>query len=204
MKLDKHNLEELMKDFYILTGIKVAVFDSDYKEILSYPQNNCPFCNLMQTNSETYNLCMKSNKKSFDYCKKSMKLMIYHCHAGLVEATAPLIDDGVTIGYIMIGQISDTYNLDERVNNLLSICNKYGINSDNLECYIRDIAYKSQEQINAAVKILETITFYVLQKEIICIEKQSFVNRLNKYIDNNIEEDITVDKICDELNIGQK
>lgn len=203
MKLDKQNLEALMKDFYILTGIKVAVFDSDYQEILSYPYENCPFCKLMQSNSETHSLCMKSNEKSFEYCRKNMKMTIFSCHAGLVEATAPLIDNGIIIGYIMIGQISDIADLDERVANLLPSCEKYGVYDDNAEAYIRSIDYKSKDQINAAVKILETITFYVLQKEIISLERKSFISKLNKYIDNNIDDDITVEKICNELEIGR-
>lgn len=203
LNLDKQKLEELMKDFHILTGIRIAIFDSDYREILSYPPVHCPFCGLMQGNAPTYEECMESNRKSFLTCKKSGQLMIYHCHAGLVEASAPLIDNGVIIGYLMFGQISDIEDASERVRTIRRLYRANGAAVKISDEDIRIITYKSQEQIQAAAKILEACTFYVLLKEMICLEKQRFISKLDGYIDRHISEDISVNSICRELGIGR-
>jgi len=51
MKLEynKNKLQALMKDFYLLTGIRIVLFDSDYTELLSYPETHCQFCAYMKT-----------------------------------------------------------------------------------------------------------------------------------------------------------
>ncbi|MBO5369796.1 MAG: hypothetical protein J6B23_03850 [Clostridia bacterium] len=38
-EIEEKKLAELIKAFYNLTGIKVAVYDSQFCEIISYPEN---------------------------------------------------------------------------------------------------------------------------------------------------------------------
>lgn len=56
---------------------------------------------------------MESDRSSFHQCKTERRLIIYRCHAGLIEAVVPLIDNHIVIGYLMFGQISDASDLDE-------------------------------------------------------------------------------------------
>lgn len=44
LNLNKDALLDLMKNFYLLTNIKIALFDLDGYEILSYPKEHCAFC----------------------------------------------------------------------------------------------------------------------------------------------------------------
>ena len=37
LEYNEMELHELMKDFYVLTGIRIVLFDLDYNELLSYP-----------------------------------------------------------------------------------------------------------------------------------------------------------------------
>ena len=192
-----------MQDFYTLTGMKLAIFDSDYRELFCYPAAHCLFCGLMQSHPTAYVQCMDSNRRSFEHCKKSGELQIYRCHAGLVEATAPLIDNGVIIGYIMFGQVSDIPDTAERLQQLMEVCRMYAIAEDIQQEACTAISYKSEQQIKAAAKILEACTFYVLLKGLIYFEKQQFLNKLNAYIDKHITEDISVNSICEALCIGR-
>ena len=41
LNLNKDALLDLMKNFYLLTNIKIALFDLDGYEILSYPKEHC-------------------------------------------------------------------------------------------------------------------------------------------------------------------
>jgi len=127
LNLNTQKLLELMKDFHLLTGIKIAIFDNEYNEILSYPESHCHFCALMHNNPATKIKCLKSNELSFQKCRKTETLEIYHCHAGLVEATAPLIDNNVVIGYIMFGQISDFDKQEELVKKIKIVIKNYNL-----------------------------------------------------------------------------
>ncbi len=203
LRLKVEKLQELMRDFHILTGIRIVIFDNDYQEIIAYPEPHSDFCNIMHSNPKTRMECLKSNEYSFETCKKSNQILIYQCHAGLVEATAPLLDAGVIIGYIMIGQIIDDKEQINALKGFFQICNQYNISSDEYFTAIDNITYCSKEQILAAAKILEACTFYVLFKDLISIEKDRFIYQLNHYIDQHIHDDISVQQLCEEFNIGR-
>lgn len=52
LEFDSNRLLQLMKDFHILTGIRIVLFDDEYQELLSYPGKDCAFCHRMKS-SET-------------------------------------------------------------------------------------------------------------------------------------------------------
>ena len=37
-------LLELMEDFYVVTGMKIGLFDENYNELMSYPAREKSFC----------------------------------------------------------------------------------------------------------------------------------------------------------------
>ncbi len=116
--LDTAELSALLKDFHLLTGIKIVIFDADYNELIAFPPSHCPFCRKMQTTPRCRRKCTESNLQSFRHCQKTGRMIIYHCHAGLIEAAAPLMDNGILLGYIMFGQITDTRD-DEQLKLLI-------------------------------------------------------------------------------------
>lgn len=203
LRLKVEKIEEIMRDFYILTGIRMVIFDNEYREIIAYPKSHCAFCNIMHNDPKNQVKCLQSNKSSFETCKKNNQLLIYQCHAGLIEATAPLLDGGVVIGYIMIGQIIDDKEKNNSLQSYFDTCDQDNISFEQFVAATNSITYCSKEQILAAAKILEACTFYVLFKDLISIEKDRFIYQLNHYIDQHIQDDISVQHLCEGFNISR-
>lgn len=201
LEFNENKLLELMKDFYILTGIRMVLFDDEYHELLSYPERDCTFCSMIKSQSNTKHYCSESDYNSFQQCKSSRKLIIYHCHAGLVEAVIPLIDNHIVIGYLMFGQISDAASLEElkdaishsRIKNQLS----------KLESVLPEIPLKSNEQIHAAAKIMEACTLYASINESIALRRQNFNNHLKEYLLPRLEQRLSADSIAQDLGISR-
>ena len=42
--IDKQKLDELLINFYTLTGIRLVIFDSDFVKVAAYPESDCEFC----------------------------------------------------------------------------------------------------------------------------------------------------------------
>lgn len=203
LSLNKDSLLAFFKDFHTLTGVKIALFSDSGKEILSYPENHCPICSLIRS-TEFGNLeCEKCNEKSFNRCQSTKRLEIYHCHAGLIETTAPLIENDVVIGYIMFGQITDNPNKEELKSLLAEIVSKYNKDTKNLDASIFDVAYKTNEQIHATAKILEACTLYVLLSNMISLRSENFISNLNLFLMSHLSEDLSVDRLTDEFNISK-
>ena len=199
--LYNHDLLELMEHFYILTGIRIALFDENYTEIASYPNNSKTFCSHMRKIPKFNELCCKSDAAAFKKCRKSQQLTMYKCHAGLIEATAPLTDNGVVFGYVMLGQITDNKNKTDFNMHMQKLCAEYGCNSAILEKI--NIKYKSEKQILAASKILEACTNYILLKRMVKPSKERLLLQIEKYIDAHLGDIITVAGLCKEFAISR-
>jgi len=203
LNLNIQKLLELMKDFHLLTGIRIVIFDSEYNEVLSYPESHCHFCAIMHGNTETRKKCLESNERSFQKCRKTESLEIYHCHAGLVEATAPLIDNNVVIGYIMFGQIADYESKEEMIQKIGTVIEHYKLTVPLEGPDIYNITRKTSDQILAAAKILEACTFYVLLTDMVSLRRQNFMNNVNTFLMEHLSEDLSIERLMDEFQISR-
>ncbi len=203
LALNKDNLLSFFKAFHTLTGIKIALFSVSGKEILSYPEVHCPFCSYIRSGEAGNSNCELSNIKSFERCQKSKKVEIFHCHAGLIETTVPLIDTGAVIGYIMFGQITDNPDKTSLRSTLYKSIRKYEQQSKGLDASIFNIVYKNSEQINATAKILEACTLYVLLSNMISLRNENFIRNLNMFLLSHLSEDLSVDRLTEEFNISK-
>lgn len=193
MRLNRAELSEILSSFYDMNGIRVVIFDSDYNEIMAYPEDKCSFCRAIRSDPKMNALCEKSDESAFLECVKKKDIHIYKCHAGLVEAVKPLIYEGRIIGYIMFGQITDIK--DKAV--LSDMVKYFGISDSS------GIKYKSKKQIVAAGKLLEICTEYIMLKDMIAMENGQAIAIIKDYIKENLSSDLNVDEICAVSGVGR-
>lgn len=205
LKIQDGELLELMQDFYVLTGMRIALFDEYHTELASYPRGNEGFCACMRENVAFDRLCRESDEDSFVRCRQTGKLNIYECHAGLIEATVPITEEGRIIGYMMLGQITDRKNREQLFSHLCAICARYGIDGtgEELSAKIRRIKYRNERQIRAASKILDACTEYIRLKEIVKPSGQQLIDAIKLFVDEHIHEPIDVERICEEFRISR-
>ena len=203
LKFNKSKIEELMRSFYTLTGIRFVLFDADFKEIAFYPKEKCDFCRLMNSVQKTRSKCRHSNRRAFLKCSAEDSPIIYKCHAGLVEAVIPLHENENIIGYLMFGQITDKPDKSAIYEKLDYLENSCGINSAALKEGVSEISYKTKEEIYAAANIMEACTSYIIYKELIIPENSKLINAAKAYIDGHLSEDIRIETLCSELQIGR-
>lgn len=201
--LNRAGLYDLMRSFHTLTGIKIVFFDPEYREILAYPESHCAFCQLMHDAAETRARCDSSNVQSFERCHKTGQLTIYHCHAGLLEATAPITDNGVLLGYIMFGQVSDVPDHKKFVTEMSKRAASLGISrAACLKTTVRIPAFTS-ERINAAAKVLETCISYVLRQGLVSLHKGRLLQRVEAYIEANLDKPFGSEDICAQFHLSR-
>ena len=201
LEFNRQQLLELMRDFHTLSGIRIVLFDDEYHELLSYPEQPCRFCSLLKATAETKKLCDASDARSFREAEAKKKLILFHCHAGLIEATIPLEDNHVTIGYLMFGQISDLQNRENLHTQLQNVLSQYGIPCSN--DILEGIPRKSDEQILAAAKIMEACTHYAILRQAVGLKRQQFSRMLTAYLLANLSEPMQAQDIADALGISR-
>lgn len=186
LEFNREQLLALMKDFHVLSGIRIVLFDDEYNELMSYPENNCAFCSRMKADPRARRLCAASDEHSFRRAEAEGGLIIYHCHAGLIEATIPLVDGHIIIGYLMFGQISgdrDRAALARHLGEKLEECDL-----ETMDDPAEGIPLRSDEQIHAAAKIMKACTLYALFDRTIALKSRRFVNELRAYLEAHLSE----------------
>lgn len=200
--IENKELFDLMQSFYSLTGILIALFDEKYNLIVQYPAMGSGFCHFMRENPEFNKKCLESDTEAFKACQKSNNLTMYKCHAGLIEATAPIMHDGIISGYIMLGQISDTKDKNEFLETITALCSPYA-EPEKIRYHAKSIKYKNAKQVISAAKILEACTGYIQLKGMVRPSDSELLKQINEYIDDHLSEQITVSRLCSHFNISR-
>ena len=209
MKLNynEKELHQLLQDFHDLTRLTLTLYDPEGEWIFSYPTKENYFCNCIKTSPEGAALCEASDRASFEAAKTSGECVIYKCHAGLIEATAPIVSDGFTIGYLMMGQVANAASPEQLQSLIEHALHKYHLNeaeNGSWKQYAAATPCISDTQIHAAARIMEACISSILYKKLISIEKQQFEQNINTYILNHLTEDLSVDRLCEHLHLSRR
>ena len=209
MKLNYNEKElyQLLQNFHDLTRLTLTLYDPEGEWIFSYPTKENCFCNCIKTSPEGAALCDASDRASFEAAKTSGECVIYKCHAGLIEATAPIVSDGFTIGYLMMGQVANAASPEQLQSLIEHALHKYHLNeaeNNSWKQYAAATPCISDTQIHAAARIMEACISSILYKKLISIEKQQFEQNINTYILNHLTEDLSVDRLCEHLHLSRR
>lgn len=203
LDLNMEKMKRFMQNFYITTGVRSAVYDSNYRKVIAYPEKNTGICQLMHENERSNLECHKSNMKAFELCNRAENTIVYKCHVGLNEVITPLKDKDVIIGYVIFGQISNEKDHGYLLQLIEKACKKYNMLDIDLKSEIKNIHIRTTQEILAIAKILEACTYYIIYNDMIRLSKADFLSKMDRYIEGHISETITVNKLCSELGVSK-
>jgi AraC-like DNA-binding protein len=196
-------LRELMQGFHTLTGLKIVLFDAEYRQALAHPETEGPFCTLLRSFPALRARCDASNVQSFQRCRKSGELTIYRCHAGLLEATAPIADHGVVRGYVMFGQITDKADSAVFLDSLVTRMQGLGVAEVAARAAVGGIRSVSAERIHAAARIMEACVCYLLRYDLVAFRKGRLIQRIDDFIGAHLSEDLSPRRLCAEFHLSR-
>ena len=201
LEFNRSELLGLMRDFHLLTGIRIVLFNEQFEKVLGYPNEKISFCALMQQCPTTEKLCRESDLVSLKACQQTHKTNIRKCHAGLLEVTAPLLENGIIIGYLMIGQIAPRSSMKNPVAHLNAYLKQFPEIKEGFEG--REIVRKDEEEISAAVKIMDALLVYAQYNKSIGSRKEEFVRQLNDYLGEHLREELDAKTVAKALNMSR-
>lgn len=189
-----------MNDFYALSKIKTAIYDNNFNIILGVPHEDSKFCIAIKKSKNGLKNCDLCTRNAIQEVRKKNSLVIYKCHAGLIEAVAPIRINGVIVGYMMLGQVCEKDDKYLQTENLL-LKEKYSV--DNFEECITSLTVKSYSEIKAASKIMESCVCYLLMNHVITESEGSIAFDINNYILQNLSHSLTCRELCMQFEISR-
>ena len=104
IKYNTEKLRRIITDITTLTGISVAVLDTDCKTIIRGPLSK-EYCSLLQTIEIEKKYCKQCDTRILNRCRSSKNLESHICRVGLYDSAMPIIKDDNIVGYVIMGQV---------------------------------------------------------------------------------------------------
>ena len=99
-------LQQLPDAYYQATGLATGIHNLNGELLTTIPNESfCSFCRNMFFSREGHRRCVRSNSVGERRAFEIGEPYIYHCHASLVDVSAPIIVNGSHVGSVSTGQI---------------------------------------------------------------------------------------------------
>lgn len=196
------SIRNIVIDFYNLTKIRVAIFDTQFKEIFAYPERLSAFCKTIRKDSLVNEKCRECDYNNFKKCQTSGKAIYYKCHCGFSEIIVPIKTDQKVNGYIMCGQILEgERNSRENCWNIINTSlESYNLAFESIKKVFEKQSMIPSERIISAENILKMISFYISQNESFKPKRGVLEAKIDKFIIEHINEPIDCDTLCRQFN----
>lgn len=187
-------LQTILKDLYLISGLNISIFDIDEKLITSYPEKKSMFCSLIAKNPSGLKKCKECDHNAFLKVRETGQIYIYQCYFHLYEAAVPLYTYGIHTGYLMMGQtLTDSpFDKEEIKNKALN----YIDNKEELEKAIKKISIHTREQILSFSNIIDICAKYLTLTNRIEYKKKDLAFQVKEYLIHNYNKEISIDFLC--------
>lgn len=200
VRFDGEKLHALLKDFYLVTGIKACVFDADRQEIAFYPERCCAFCGLIRESEAGGRACLESDARAFEVCAERGGVYVYRCHLGLTECVFPLKHGGNIIGYVMIGQAGTEELTFAEVAPAVRRC---GVDPVRAEACFRSVNRLPGEKLTAVAHLLEALAGSLYLSKLYEVESTHLQQRIDRFLTEHLTEDLSVGRLCGEFGVSR-
>lgn len=196
-------LNDLLKDFYTLTRIRITVFDDTFQELTAYPEHIAPFCQMIRTNPEARAACARSDKSACEKASRQHVPYTYRCHAGLTESIVPIYLGNIVIGYLFFGHVFSYPAHEDGWKYIQKLCLPYGLDMDALKAALYKQPVISEDYITSASHIMRSVAAYLCMERIVNLRQKQLPVQVDDYITEHYTENINVRSICDHFQIGR-
>ncbi len=200
IKYDEKKLSDVLKDFYLATGVNISIVNADLENIarLDFSSKN-GYCESVHRSKNGDSMCWQSDLKLFNKCKKSRKTEMHICHAGLVDIAVPIIHENDIIGYLILGGLKSSENFFDLKLHLEGA--DVDINKMR-ECYSQILEY-DDEKIKSVANIATILAKYILINNMIFRSYSVGFDSVVDFINNNLSENLSVKTICEKTNVSK-
>lgn len=196
LNVDLVKLRQILKDFHILTGASICIFDIDYTPITAYPDEPPAICKLVKSTKEGFNACALSDKTGCELCAKNKKTVSYVCHAGLIDTVTPIMHNNIVYGYIMFGQVTNSeINKKQTLKRIIESCEKYGLQKEEICKIFSKLKFLDNEKYQAATNIMVACSCYIFLSDMIQIDNEMVITQIIDFFDEHYKENISIKDI---------
>jgi len=205
VSFDRKAVSKVLKDYYAIVGVGVGLYDKDYNAVHLEPNSiDHNFCDQLRQDGGFREACRNCDQRAFNQAREKKDIHIYHCHIGLYEAVAPILDNDMVIGYVMIGQILDSNAKSYQWRRIANHCtDTYSMDISAYKGSFDRLKTSTKAEITAMTNILMACASFIWYRKMAHIERGDLFHRVDTYIRERIAEQLSLTDLCRDLNISR-
>ena len=190
-------LTAVLKELHEVSGFRISVHDTSFREIASYPQAVSGFCGLVQRDPRAMELCHAADRRAFRRAQEEDDLYIYRCPFGLYEAAAPLYHFGVLAGYLMMGQTLDSGESSR--SHTEQAARPYIPDEEALREAVKNIPSSTREKIRSCFSIMMICSEYITLTNRLNLTDRRLAPAVKQYIGEHYGRRLTINELCSQF-----
>ncbi len=185
-------LERLLYDFYQISGMEVAILDTQHRTILANRSPGKNFCATVHKHPKCLETCIQSDRTRLNYVEEHPRLLTYLCPFGIFEAIAPIMKNGRVIAYIFFAMaIEEREGADALpLQRVLEIAP--AADAEYLHQCIIETPHYSRKTLEAYSDLLLIMAEYIEKYDLMSDSEQSLAQAICSYVDKNLSSKITL------------
>ena len=196
---DIEKINDVLLDFYNATGINMDLLREDFSPVSGRPRADIPYCRCVQQTGAGKKACLRSDALLLEKCRRSRKAQMQICHAGLVDAAAPILYDDVIIGYIIFGQMKT----DTDFSALQAYLAALGLDAGEMESHYTGIPFFDSGKMQSLSNIASMLVKHILLEDLLKPDFDESIQKAVTFIQENLEKELSVRIISKSINVSK-
>ena len=194
---DTEKIKKILSDLSKITGLSFAFYNnsSPPNSICGIDKEDDEFCHRMLKTDTGKKRCFCADAELIEKAKENGRPVSHICHAGLVDTAVPMIKDGVTVGYIMIGRVRTGEEPSDVVERLAWL----GDPPEDIERRYKRLSFFTKERLDSLISLISSILF----DGAVRIDYESLEGAAKEFIKTNLSGELSVQILCKRLFISK-
>lgn len=194
--MNMQEITSVLSDLHRISGFRISLHDTEFNEIAAFPEEHLPFCAAVHRIESEHKMCLMCDRNACLQALEKHDTYIYRCRYGLIEAVSPLYNFGTLTGFLMMGQVCDSDNENEKTVAKFFETYKEVIETEEREDILPRV---NSDTIDSYIKVMTICAKYLTLSNAIPPSKPTISELAKKYINDNIGKRIVIGDICDAL-----
>lgn len=200
---DRKELLKVLRDFYVLTGIRAAMLDAWGIDMLSYPDHRPEYCRLVRQTEAGRTACLQCDQNACRQAREQRRALLYPCHAGLLEIITPILVDDTVVGYMLLSHIVQGADREAEWQFAARCCEKYGLPLDRQRRAFDALPDTPYEKLQSASHLLGLAARALYQERMAGLVPGSLSERMSTFLDEHLAEDLSGPRLCREFSMSR-
>ncbi len=201
--VNKDRFQSLANEFYTACKVRLVLYDENGNLIYKH-QEMSTLCTELWKSPSLYQRCQQANLCGIQTCFEKQGVHLYTCHIGFREVVTPIQLNGVTVGYLMFGQLIDeTVDIDRLRKVLIQKCDSHHLDTQTVLEKLDNTPVMRSQEIASIANIMDMCYRYMLLSEIITIQDLTLPQMLKNYVESNYTQNLSTADLCATLGISR-